>query len=115
MALWPSYLPACVSADSYAEQWVEGVARSEMLVGPAKTRRRFTRLRRMIQRSFVVNKTGYTRFWDYIDNDLAGGARAFEVAHPISGIQVSLKLAAMPQVSTIGVDAFRISLSLEEQ
>ena len=115
MAKWPSYLPNLVIADDYSETWLDGIKRSEMLVGPAKTRRRFTRLRRQLTRSFVVDKFGYSLFWDYVNGDLAGGARAFEVAHPITGLEMSVKLAAMPSHSPIGVDAFRITLSLEEQ
>lgn len=115
MAMWPSNLPALVHADDYAETWIDGVRRTEMQVGPPKTRRIFTRMRRKVRRSFLANKVIYQDFWDYLDNDLAGGAAAFSVEHPITKIVTTFKMAEPPSVSPIGVDAFRITLVLEEQ
>lgn len=115
MAMWPAYLPPFVSAEDYAEGWIDGVVRTDMLMGPPRTRRRFTRARRTFRRSFLLRGAQYDAWWKYFDVDLAAGARQFEVVHPISKEIVKLKLSAPPSVSPVGVDAFYVSLDAEEQ
>jgi hypothetical protein len=115
MPAWPDYLPDFVSADDYNEEWLDGVIRSETEVGPAKTRRVFTRMRRNVQRSFVVDQSLYDLFWDFIDLDLAGGVVAFTVSHPVTHVIMSLKLRQMPTATALGVNGWRITLQCEEQ
>ena len=115
MAKWPAYLPEFWSAEDYAETWMDGVSRTEMSVGPAKTRRRFTRMRRTLRRSFVLRASQYADFWNYIDVDLAGGVASFDINHPLTGTPMTLKLAEPPQFAALGIDAFTVTLVCEEQ
>lgn len=76
-ATWPSTLPQTFQQQSFTENSVSGVVRTEMDTGFAKTRLRFTATPDMWQGEMVLTKEEVATFKTFFKNDIAWGALKF--------------------------------------
>tara|TARA_B100000700_G_scaffold189815_1_gene209166 strand:- start:36821 stop:37183 length:363 start_codon:yes stop_codon:yes gene_type:complete len=97
MPTWPPNLPDRPDASGYSEKPTSQVVRSSMEAGPAKVRRRFTAAPTdMTLRYDLLSREGVDTFEAFFNNDLAGGALAFDFPHPRHGTAVSVRIVGDP-------------------
>lgn len=117
MPSWPEFMPEPVFDAISIGSPVGAILRTDMDAGPAKQRKRFTATPRPVALSFEpISAFNLARFEAFYTNDLAWGALAFEMPHPISDVVNRFRFVASDEpwdVSPIGKDAYRLNVSLE--
>ncbi|XAT57846.1 hypothetical protein GN241_11025 [Rhodobacteraceae bacterium IMCC1335] len=96
---------------------IGAVLRTDMDAGPAKQRKRFTAAPRPVALIFeplsVATLYGFENFFE---NDIASGALAFEMEHPITDVVGKFRFVGGDepwQIVPIGKNAYRLTVSLE--
>ena len=74
---WPSFLPAPL-LDGYELQRQKGAIRTDMDSGPARVRRRFTRVPTRIPQAWLLTTKEFGMFEWWFEKTLDGGAAWFE-------------------------------------
>ena len=117
MPTWPNFMPEPKLAEITIGAPIGAVLRTDMDAGPAKQRRRFTAAPRAVSLSFEPVSGFYvTQFEAFFSNDLAMGALAFDMPHPITDLVNRFRFVAGDepwQITPIGRDAYRITTSME--
>lgn len=85
MATWPTSLPQKPLAGSYEENQETQVARTQMSIGPAKQRRRFTKTVDVFSCEFLMDESQVVTFKDFFNNTLGGGALTYDWEDPRTG------------------------------
>lgn len=111
--LWPSSLQQLVEQSSFGLDTGESVIRSQMDIGPAKIRRRFTKQIDNLNVSIQVTSTQYTTLVDFYRVDLNGGVNQFVFNHPITGSPVYIRFVAAPKFKSLGGSQFEASMAWE--
>lgn len=88
---WPASLPQAPLERGLEESWPRNVARSQMDVGPPKTRRRSSLDFRRLTVSLWLTGEQVATLDSFIRNDLGDGARRFSWTHPRTGAAVELR------------------------
>jgi len=76
---WPASLPQRFLDAGYSEEPGDNVLRSEMDVGPPKSRRRSTVAPKRITARMVMTKTQFASWKTYHEDTLADGTIAFDL------------------------------------
>jgi hypothetical protein len=87
--------------------------RSNMDIGPAKVRRRFTAGVDTINCSINLNYDEFTTFYNFFNNTLAGGTLTFNYNHPLTGIEEEFRFTGPPSITPLGGRYFSISMQWE--
>lgn len=112
---WPGSLQQFFSEDNFSEELDGGVIRTDMDVGPAKTRRRYTKGVNPMSVSIYLNGASeYTIFTTFFNTTLAGGSLPFTHDHPITGTPTDFRFKAGPRISSLGGGQFIARFDLEE-
>jgi hypothetical protein len=117
---WPAGLPAC--PNGWTEKPLSVVLRSDVQVGVAKVRRRYTRLRITAQPRFVIARgarntlasPAYNLFMQFFNVDCLGGARAFYFRHPYSKLLKTWRWLEEPTLTDFEGKFFQLTCSWEE-
>jgi hypothetical protein len=86
---WPLSLQQLLEEASFNYSKGDTVIRSEMEVGPAKVRRRFTKSIDRINGQITINQRDLNQFntlENFFDTTLNGGTKPFYFDHPITGV-----------------------------
>lgn len=110
---WPSSLQQLVNQQSFVAKWGETVIRSDMDIGPAKVRRRFTRPIDTYTVNINLTITDYNNLYNFYNSTLNGGVNTFEFNHPITGVLTTFRFLAPPQVSPMGGTTFQATMEWE--
>jgi hypothetical protein len=110
---WPPSLQDYVNEDNFGLKYGDTVLRSDMDVGPAKVRRRFTKGVDTMSISINLTTAQYTTFTNFYDITLNGGVKTFNLNHPITGILTEFRSAQTPDIRSLGGGQFRASWNLE--
>lgn len=113
MITWPESLQQLLNEAGFAQSFGETVIRTDMDIGPAKTRRRFTRGIDTFTSTIDLERDLYQTFRDFYDTTLNGGTLYFEFEHPITGDLEEFRFTAPPTISPLGGRYFRINMSWE--
>ena len=113
MAVWPATLQQKLNTESFSEKFGETLLRSDMDIGPAKVRRRFTKGVDEISCSINLDFDEYDDFSVFFKTTVNGGATPFTFIHPISGLTVSVRFKEPPTISPLGGRKFRVSMLWE--
>jgi hypothetical protein len=113
MSAWPGTLPEQFEQDGYQETFPEVTIRSEMDVGPAKLRKRYT--------AAIVAFTGYMfmtpdqvdDLWTFWETTTAYGSLAFDWDHPRTGDSVSCRFLSPPKLEAVEGGDFRVTIEIE--
>lgn len=111
MAAWPSAptLPQFVEEGGFSEIPQTNAVESEMDVGPAKTRRRFTRSTRKFQCQMRMTSAQVTSFETFWETTLVGGIDVFTWVHPRTRSAANVRFRnPRYQISTQGGGAVNI-------
>ena len=82
---YPSTLPEII-APGYKSKDQDGVIRTNMDAGPAKTRLRFTACSEYLDCQTVADDTEYANFMTFYRTTTARGALRFIMKHPVTGV-----------------------------
>lgn len=85
-----------LDADSFGYSQGDTLIRSDMDVGPPKTRRRSTKSFDILDVTCRIEYTGFQTFYDFYDISINGGADYFECDNPITGVTELFRFAAPP-------------------
>ena len=114
MAAWPSGLPQLSLLEGAFEAGQGVTVRSEVDVGPAKVRRRYTDEVVRFSVPLILTaaqvdilETFYSTTLDAID--------PFDWTHPRTRVAVSFAFVSRPSYSPIGAGFYQTSLELEQQ
>ncbi|CBV41960.1 hypothetical protein [Halomonas elongata] len=119
MPTWPASLPQRPLASDYTETPASQVLRSQMAVGPPKTRRRSTASTRTIPVAYNLTKVQADTFEAWFDADIGAGALPFDWPNPRTDTIQSVMITGDEpyQLSPIGSGSsyWRLSMTLEIQ
>jgi hypothetical protein len=97
---WPDTLPQEWMQDGNQETLPAVMQRTEMDVGPAKARRRFTAQVKPLKRRLILTPTEKGYFETFFDTTISGGALSFTFPHNGSDV---LRFTKEPTLSQVGV------------
>lgn len=115
MAAWPSSLPQLSLLEGAAESPTDPVIRTDMDVGPAKRRARYTWAPRRFTVPLVLTTAQVATFETFYESTLGYGVDAFDWTHPRTLASVSFAFVRRPDFAPIGAGYWRTSLDLELQ
>lgn len=114
MTAWPASLPHLPLVSGYNETLPNTVLRTQMDIGPAKTRRRSTSGVSKLNYEIRLTLNEGVILEDFFLNDCAGGALSFTNAHPRTGDTETFRFLEPPQFSPIAAHLWQAKLSLEK-
>lgn len=112
--IWPGTLQQLVSEANFGMAIGETVLRTDMEVGPQKTRRRFTKPVNSFTTSIYLTLAQYNTFYTFYNTTLNGGSLAFTFNHPITQVPTDFRFKSPPKVSSIGGGNFIAAMEWEE-
>lgn len=113
MPSWPASLQERMNKD-FSESYDPGVIRTNMDEGPAKVRRRFTKILKRWQAKFWMDATDYDTFMNFYNIDIEGGVLSFDWVHPITLAPQTYRFYQPPTLTPIGPLTWQINMELEE-
>ena len=112
-ATWPSQLQQKLNEDGFSYNIGPTVVRTEMDIGPAKVRRRFTKSVDTLTAIINLTVSEYSVFTYFYDTTLNGGSTTFNFLHPITGATIEARFVSDPSIRSIGGDKFQASMEWE--
>ena len=110
---WPANLPQLVNEESFDEEIGETLIRSDMDIGPAKVRRRFTHGVDAMSFTMYMTMTQYAYFKNWYKVDLNGGANTIEFNHPVTQVLSVFRFTSPPKGRPLGGQYFNVSMTVE--
>lgn len=110
---WPTQLQQFFSQENFTFELDDGVIRTDMEIGPQKTRRRYTKGVDRLSASILATSAEYSIFYSFYDTTLAGGSLPFTFEHPITKVPADFRFRGKPTINTIGGNYFSIQFQLE--
>lgn len=115
MDSWPAQLQQQLMADSTFQVTLGSTTvRSEVDVGPAKIRSRFSKAVDQYQGCIWLDFANYTVLTDFYKTTLANGALPFLFTDPFSQTSQVFRFVNPPVGKAVGGRLFEIDLSLEK-
>ncbi len=110
---WPTTLQDLLNTDSFGYKFGETAIRSEMDIGPAKVRRRFTRPVDTMTATINITTAQFPIFYYFYNTSLNGGVNMFSFIHPITRVPMEARFVSAPALSPLGGEVFRVSMEWE--
>lgn len=114
MDTWPIALQQRLNADDFEVKYGDTTIRTDMDIGPAKVRRRFTDAVDIYTCSIFLGISDWSILKDFYKTSLAGGSLPFLFTDPFSGAQETFRFAVPPDGRPIGGRIFRITMTWEK-
>jgi hypothetical protein len=109
---WPDQL-GCLLIDGYSEQQQPVTIRSEVDVGPAKIRRRFTAPITLVQGRIIVDRAQADELLRFFNLRLAGGVEQFKMQSPLDLAEHKYRFITPPAFASVSSSHFVATLDLE--
>jgi hypothetical protein len=113
MPTWPNTLPKAL-IEGYAETPANNVLRTQMDVGPAKTRRRTFANVRNLTINLLLSSAQWTALDNFYDVETLSGSLPFDMPHPRTNVTGNFRFVSPPQLSALSSNYFKIAVSLEQ-
>jgi hypothetical protein len=111
---WPPTLPAFVLQEGFEENLPDGKIETQMDVGIAKMRRRYTAAPSSVNVSIYITVDQYQIFRDFYINTLGMGSKRFLRPNPITGAVEEYRFRnPPPTIRPYGGGGFTCSMNLE--
>lgn len=108
---WPSALPDCPQTWSQVD--LPNVIRSDVDIGVAKVRRRYTRTRSQFAVSLTLPKAQFDAFETFYRTTLKDGLLTFNYKHPYTGVVMECRFLEPPGID-MSAKAFSVSMVWEQ-
>jgi hypothetical protein len=110
---WPSTLQKLLSEANFGIALADTTLRSEMEVGPAKARRRYTKGVDLFSASIYLTTSQYSIFYTFYNTTLNGGVLSFTFNHPITQVPTDFRFKSPPKISSLGGGNFQATFEWE--
>lgn len=114
MSNWPVSLQQKLDSDSFELKLGSTTIRTEMDVGPAKVRSRYTDAVDDYTCSILLDYDEYQTFIDFYKTTLANGALTFTHLDPFTGLEATFRFKEDPSIRALGGRTFRVSMFWEK-
>jgi len=113
MALsWPTTIPA--TADSWQEQDVDNILRTQTDAGPGKVRRKYTGVVSNISMNSVLTLEQVIALREFYRIDCQQGALRFSFPDPVTGVTTVYRWDGPPVFNNVGSLAFQCAMKWKQ-
>lgn len=113
MDTWPLSLQQKLDAESFEKRLGNTLLRSDMDVGPAKVRSRFTDAVDGYTCSILLDFDQHSDFVTFYKTTLGNGSRQFLFNDPFTEEPTAFRFAEPPVIRALGGRTFRVSMNWE--
>lgn len=113
MATWPAGLPQRPLLQGASEQGQGTVVRTDMDVGPAKLRRRYTAEITRFDIALILTTAQVATLETFYDSTVNGGVDPFDWSHPRTLAAAEFRFVSRPAYQPLGADYWRTAFVLE--
>jgi hypothetical protein len=114
MATWPATLQQKVEASQFELVFGETRVRTDVDVGLAKVRSRFTDSVDQYRATIFVDITEYEDLKVFYKTTLNNGTEFFDWDDPIELVPASFRFLSPPRITHVGGNTFSVSMALEK-
>jgi len=113
--IYPPTLTQCFALGNFIQQAEPNVVRSDVEVGKAKLRRRFTRAVINVNGTIYLNQAELQTFDTFFTLTLASGSKSFNFIDPVSGTEREYRFVDPPVYEVLAgkIGAWTATLALE--
>jgi hypothetical protein len=111
---WPVSLQQTLNADDFRIKLGNTAVRSDVDVGPAKVRSRYTDGVDVYSCSILIDYSEYATFTAFYKTTLSNGTLPFLFTDPMTGLSTAFRFADDPGIIPLGGRKFRISMAWEK-
>lgn len=111
---FPSTLQDKVNVAGFSHSIGDTIIRSEVDVGLAKVRRRYTKGIDMFETSIDLDIDDYNTLYNFYNTTLNGGTLTFNYENPLTQTTSEFRFKGPPQITPLGGRYFRVNMSWEE-
>lgn len=111
--IWPETLPTAPLASGFMESLPNTVLRTQMEMGPAKTRQRSTAGAGKLSLGFLLTAAQVATLRVFYQTTLAGGSLRFQMMHPVTTENILCRFLKPPAHAAISPARFKVLLELE--
>ena len=113
MAVWPPTLQPRLLESGFGIKPRDNTIKTNMDIGVAKRRRRYTDAIDDINGSIHLDMGEYSTFMNFYNIEIASGTLPFEVIHPITQVAVQAMFMGPPNITAIGGRKFSVAMQWE--
>lgn len=113
MDTWPISLQQKLSVENFEYRLGKTSIRSEMDIGPAKVRARFTDAVDMYTCSVLLDFDEVATFKTFYKTTLGNGVRRFLFVDPFTEVESEFRFAEEPNIRPLGGRVFQVSMTWE--
>ena len=113
--VWPLELQDYLNSESFSQSNKPITLKSANEAGPAKRRRRFTKVVKELTCSITVDRDLVQLFEDFFYTTLGAGVKAFAFDDPITGVPGEYKIEEGFSINPLGGRNFSITMTWEKQ
>jgi hypothetical protein len=113
MSAWPATLPQQFEQEGYEETFPQVTIRTEMDVGPAKVRKRYTAAIKPFVGFMFMTPEQVDTLETFFETTTAYGSLAFDWEHPRTGDPVSCRFVGEPQLEAVEGGDFKVTIQIE--
>jgi hypothetical protein len=114
MVAYPASLPQSPLLDGYEEEDQETALRSNMEIGPAKTRSRTTSAVTKIMWPTLLTNAQKTTLQTFYQTTVARGATSFTITEPETAVTITVRIIKAPKYKKVSHDKWGVVLELEK-
>lgn len=111
--IWPEDLPAAPLASGFMETLPDTVLRTQMDMGPAKTRQRTTAGMGKLSLGYLLTAAQVAALRSFYQTTLAGGSLRFQITHPVTAENILCRFLKPPAPAAVSPTRFKVLLELE--
>lgn len=111
---WPVELQQKLNATDFTLKYGTSTARTDMDVGPAKVRSRYTTVVDTYSCSILIDYDQFATFTSFYKTTLANGTLPFLFNDPFTQAPATFRFADVPTLSPVGGRTFTIGMAWEK-
>ena len=111
---FPASLQDKVNQAGFSNQFGDTLIRSNVDIGFAKVRSRYTKGIDVFSVTITINKSDYTTVENFFKTTLKGGSLTFNYDHPFTEVETEFRFVEPPKITPIGGKYFTVTMKWEE-
>lgn len=113
-APWPISLPNFLESEGFAYKPGSNSVRTEMDVGLAKTRKRYTKQIDNLSAGMKLSSAQVTTLLNFYFVTLSGGNLRFDFEDPLTQTTSEYRFLSPPDIRSLGADSFTVTFGWEK-
>jgi hypothetical protein len=113
-ATWPTTLPQFVESEGFDYKMGDNSIRSNMEVGLAKTRKRYTKQIDTLSLTMKIDRTQYSVLVNFYQVTLSGGNLPFTFTDPLTLVASEYRFTSPPTLRALGGNYFSATFGWEK-